>query len=51
MHRTQLLIASYVYVLLDVGVSDVSAILKIQTYCTGCIDNLILFELLRLSRM
>ena len=39
-----------VYVLLDFGVSDVSANLNIQTYRTGFIDNLMLNELLKLSR-
>ena len=50
MHRTQFLIASCTPVLLDLGVSDVGAILKLQTYCNRFIDNLILNELLNLSR-
>ena len=49
MHRTHFVIASCVYVLLDFGVSDVSAILQVQTYCTGFIHNLMLNELLNLS--
>ena len=49
MHRTQFLIASCTPVLLDLGVSDVGAILKLQTYCNRFIDNLILNELLNLS--
>ena len=40
----------HAYVLLDVGASDVGATLKIQTYCTGLVDILILNELLNLSR-
>ena len=40
-HRTQLLIASCAHVLLDFGVSDVGAVLKMQTYCTGTIDSAI----------
>ena len=49
MHRTQLLIASSVNVLLDSCVSDVGTILKIQTYCTRFTDDLMLNELLNLS--
>ena len=49
MQRTQLLIASCVYALLDFGISDVSAVLKIQTYCTSFIDDLIFNEMSHLS--
>ena len=49
-HWTQFLIASCAHVLLHLGVSDVGALLKIQTYYTRFIDNLILNELLNLSR-
>ena len=49
MHRTQLFVVSCLYVLLEFGASDVGTTLKIQTYCTRYIDDLILNELLNLS--
>ena len=50
MHRTQLLIVSFLYVLLHLGVSGVGAIFKTQTCFTRFIDDLILKELLNLPR-